>query len=340
MVNFTINVVSEKEDKRIPAALAGQVMVDIQDLFTHVGEYLVAKELRLQSIVDEKFDEKFRIYMDDANGISFGASTATPVTEGRGNIIDDAVTLMERTMDTIGNGTGSYWMEDIYTDALYRNAIIYDIVALYQDINDKKGYALMYGSGEELKRFGTVDIEKMSNFIRSKGLSYEGAMIGTIGRSASKSSKEAKYTFVSNGSSVRIAFANDEERKKAEDFVNKGAVVIAGAMTFNEDGSLIGLTNAGGLRDASEMKFRRMVSVTGDVMLKEPLSVKVKFENGKWTLSNDDLGMISTKDTWDSAVQSFHDYFIFLWTQYADRGDEGLSEEELEVKKGLLSLIA
>ena len=340
MVNFTINVISEKEDKRIPAALAGQVMVDIQDLFTHIGEYLVAKELRLQSILDEKFDEKFRIYMDDANGISFGASTSSPVTEGRGNIIDDAVALMEKTMDMMGNGTGSYWMEDVYADALYRNAVIYDIVALFQDINDKKGYALMYGSGEELKRFGTVDIEKLSNFIRSKGLSYEGAMIGTIGKLASKSSKEGRYTFTSNGNTVRIVFANDEERSKAEKFVNKGAVIIAGVMTFNEDGALIGLVNAGGLQDASELKFRRMVSVTGDVMLKEPLTAKVKFDDGKWTLSNDDLGMVSSKDTWDSAVQSFHDYFIFLWTQYADRGDEGLSEEELEVKKALLALIA
>ena len=341
MVSFTVNVVSEKEDKRVPAALAGQIMVDIQDLFTHIGEYLVAKELRLQTIVDPKFDEKFRIYMDATDGVSFGASTNMPETSGRGDIIEDAVNLLDRTLDTMGKGTGSYWMEDTFTDALYRNAIIYDIVALYQDIADRPGYALMYGTTEDLKRFGAVDIEKMSAFIHSKGLSYDGATIGFLARTSAKSSKESRYALVCNGGDqVKISFANDEEAAKAEGLVDKGAVILAGTLTFDEEGRIIGISNAGGLNPATEIKYQRMVSTTGDVILKEPVSIKVACVNGKWKLSNIDLGISITKDTWDEAVQSFHDYFIFLWMQYAVKGDEGLSGEELEVKRYLLSLIA
>ena len=340
MVNFTINVVSEKDDKRVPAALAGQIMVDIQDLFTHIGEYLVAKELRLQTIVDPKFDEKFRIYMDSDEGVTFGASTNVPDTSGRGDIVEDAVKLLEVTMDRMGQGTGSYWMEDTFQDALYRNAIIYDIVALYQDIIERPGYALMYGSTDELKRFGTVDVAKMSAFIRENGLSYDGATIGRLVRTSAKSQKESRYALTTNSGQVKIAFADDEERAKAEGLVDKGAVIIAGRITYDEDGNLIGLINAGGLAPASDIKFHRMVSVTGDVILKEPVPISVKFKDGKWKLSNIDLGISVTKDTWDDAIQSFHDYFIFLWMQYATKGDEGLSEEELEVKRYLLSLIA
>ena len=340
MVSFTVNVVSEKDDKRVPAALAGQIMVDIQDLFTHIGEYLVAKEMRLQTIVDPKFDEKFRIYMDASEGVSFGASTNRPDTSGRGDIVEDAVNLLDKTLDTMGKGTGSYWMEDTFQDALYRNAIIYDIVALYQDISEKPGYALMYGTTEDLKKFGTVDVAKMSAFIRGTGLTCKGATIGSIVRTSAKSDRESRYAFVTNNGQVKIAFANDEEKKKAEEFVGGGAVIIAGTITYDEDGNMIGIVDAGGLTQTTDIKFQRMVAVNGDVILKEPVTVKVYYDKGKWKVSNFDLGISVTKDTWDEAIQSFHDYFIFLWMQYAENGDEGLSEEELEVKKYLLSLIA
>ncbi|MBQ7702160.1 MAG: hypothetical protein IJT54_07145 [Candidatus Methanomethylophilaceae archaeon] len=340
MVNFTINVVSEKEDKRVPAALAGQIMVDIQDMFTHIGEYLVAKEMRLQTIVNPKFDEKFRIYMDSSEGVSFGASTNMPETEGRGNLVDEAVELLDKVLDTMGKGTGSYWMEDTFTDALYRNALIYDIVALYQDMVERPGYALMYGTTEELKKFGAVDVKKMSAFIHEKGLTYNGATIGILVRTSAKSARESKFALSTNGNQAKIEFANEEEAKKAEELAGQGAVIIAGTLTYDEDGNLVSITNAGGLSPATEVKYQRMVSVTGDVILKEPVAIKVVFKDGKWKLSNMDLGISVAKDTWDDAIQSFHDYFIFLWMQYAVKGDEGLSEEELEVKRYLLSLIA
>lgn len=339
MVNFTVNVVSDKEDKRIPAALAGQIMVDIQDLFIHIGEYLVAKELRLQGIVDTKFDEKFRIYLDSSEGVSIGASTGVPETEGRGNLVDDAVVLMDKTLEVMGNGTGSYWMEDNYKDALYRNAIIYDLVAIHQDLVDRPGYSLMYGTEGELKKFNGVDVKKMSDFIHNKGLTCDGATIGVIERTSSKSQAEQRFGIARGDSTAKLVFANAEEKAKAEALLGRAAV-IGGVLSFTEEGMLSDVAGAGGCIPVDEIKFGRMVSSTGDVVLKAPLAVNVKYSKGTWTVSNEDLGMSMSKKTWDEAVQSFHDYFIFLWTQYAMNGDEGLSEEELEVKSYLLSLIA
>jgi len=48
MLNFTVNIISENEDKRVPVAIAGQIMVDIQSLLSHTGEFLMAKELKIQ----------------------------------------------------------------------------------------------------------------------------------------------------------------------------------------------------------------------------------------------------------------------------------------------------
>ena len=341
MVNFTVNIVSDKDDNRVPVSLAGQIMIDFQDLFTHIGEYLTSRELRIQTLVDPKFDEKFRIYMDGEGGISFNASTGNPETEGYGDIIADTIAKMEETLDVMGNGTGSYWMEDNYTDALYRNAVIYDLVALNQDLVDYEGFHLEYGSTEELKRFGRVDVEKLSSFIMRKGLSFDGATIGILERSQSKSNKGQKYVF-STGKDIhsRISFKDRDELEKSLGFIGGQVVVVAGTFTYSENGDLISIDNAEEMCEVASINFRRMVSVTGDVMLKTPVEAKVSFDNGKWTLSNDDLGILASNDSWDSAVQSFHDYFIFLWTQYAATDGEGLDGEELEVREELLSHVA
>ncbi|MBQ6547499.1 MAG: hypothetical protein IJL79_00970 [Candidatus Methanomethylophilaceae archaeon] len=75
MTSFTFNVISEKDDKRIPISVAGQVMVDVQDLFRHIGEYIISREMRFQEAVPAKLAEKFTIYADKSGGVVLEAST-------------------------------------------------------------------------------------------------------------------------------------------------------------------------------------------------------------------------------------------------------------------------
>ncbi|MCL1983932.1 MAG: hypothetical protein FWG58_00870, partial [Methanomassiliicoccaceae archaeon] len=69
---FSITVRSEKEDKRIPIAVASDVMFDIQLLLTHIGESLISEEFGTYSRPAEALVERFMLYMDpDSGGISF-----------------------------------------------------------------------------------------------------------------------------------------------------------------------------------------------------------------------------------------------------------------------------
>ncbi len=332
MAGFTVNVISEKEDKRVPVSLAGQIMVDIQDLFRHIGEYLVSRELRLQEAVPAKLAEKFTIYMDKSGGFALDASTYTPETSGYGNVTDDALLLLEATLDTLGSGTGGYWVDDNFKDAIYRNQIVIDIVALYQDLTDKEGYALMYGSGPELKRFGKVDVDKMARFISERGMSVNGVTVGVI------SSRPGSSRFVLDlgDKNVRLTFADN----KLENGLGSGPYIVAGKINYSDEGRISSVENVYEIVPADIIKFRRMMSSTGDVSLKVPVDVKVSFKDGKWTLSNMDLGIMASNSNWDAAVTSFHDYFIFLWTEYKDKTSDDMSDDEKEVKEALNALVA
>lgn len=335
MAGFTVNVISEKEDKRVPISVAGQIMVDVQDLFRHIGEYLISRELRLQEATPSKLSDKFTIYMDGTGGITLNASTAAPETSGYGDVIDDALKLLEITMDTLGSGTGAYWVEDNFKDAIYRNQVIIDIVALYQDINDKPGYALMYGSGAELKRFGKVDVDKMANFISDRGMSVNSVTIGVIERMGNKAS-DSRYTLNAGSENVRITFSDP----KCTDGLSDGPSIVAGRINYSDEGKIRSVENVYEISPLTNIKFRRMISSTGDVELKVPVDVNVGFRDGKWTLSNNDLGIMASNAKWDEAVTSFHDYFVFLWTEYKDKGTDGLSDEEIEVRDALNALVA
>ena len=331
MTGFTVNVISEKEDKRVPVSLAGQIMVDIQDLFRHIGEYLVSRELRLQEAVPAKLSEKFTIYMDKSGGFALDASTYTPETSGYGNVTDDALKLLEATLDTLGSGTGGYWVDDNFKDAIYRNQIVIDIVALYQDLNDREGYSLMYGSGPELKRFGKVDVDKMAKYIGERGMSVNGVTVGVVNiRPGSRSILDL------GDKNVRLTFADS----KLENGLGQKPYIVAGKINYSEEGRISSVENVYEIVPADIIKFRRMMSSTGDVSLKVPVDVKVAFKDGKWTLSNMDLGIMASNSNWDAAVTSFHDYFIFLWTEYKDKDPNGLSDEEKEVSEALNALVA
>ena len=335
MAGFTVNVISEKEDKRVPISVAGQIMVDVQDLFRHIGEYLISRELRLQEATPSKLSDKFTIYMDGTGGITLNASTTAPETSGYGDVVDDALKLLEITMDTLGSGTGAYWVEDNFKDAIYRNQVIIDIVALYQDINDKPGYALMYGSGAELKRFGKVDVDKMANFISDRGMSVNSVTIGVIERMGNKAS-DSRYTLNAGSENVRITFSDP----KCTDGLSDGPSIVAGRINYSDEGKIRSVENVYEISPLTNIKFRRMISSTGDVELKVPVDVKIGFKDGKWTLSNNDLGIMASNAKWDEAVTSFHDYFVFLWTEYKDKGTDGLSDEEIEVRDALNALVA
>ncbi len=335
MANFTVNVISERNDKRVPVSLASQIMVDIQDLLRHIGEYLIARELRLQETVPAKLGDKFTLYADKNGGVVLDSSSYVPETEGYGNIVDDALQLLEITLDTLGSGTGGYWVDDNFKDALYRNQVVIDIVALYQDLNDRPGFSLMYGSGPELKKFGKVNVEKMTNFIGERGLSVNGVTIGSIENMGNRSGF-ARYVLNTGADTVKLTFADPRNVNG----IQNGASIVAGKVSYSEEGKIVSVENVYETVPLTAIKFRRMISSTGDVSLKVPVDAKVAFEDGKWKLSNDDLGISASNSRWDDAVTSFHDYFVFLWSEYKDKDANVLSDEEKEVKTYLNSLVA
>ncbi len=335
MRNFAVSVIPKDGEARVPVSLAGQIMIDIQRILGDIGEYLVAKELRIQKSLHPDLLNRFVLFMDENGGMSLGSSVIAPHTEGYGNVVDDALELMEATMDALGSGKGGYWMEDNYADPIYRNQIIYDVMALSRHLEFYSEFKLMYGSNNP-KTFGCTDYNKLESFVRDKGFTANGATLGVITAVQSKS-RGSILSLDCGGDRAKLIFFDKENEKTAHEFEGK-AVLIGGKLSFTKEGALTEIKDAAGVTPVTEIRFRRMISGDGDVTLKESVVAKVDHSSNVWTLRNEALGISVSKSTWDEAVQSFHDYFIFLWTQYAGNNGE-FSGEEAEVRDYLMSLV-
>ncbi len=334
MKNFTVNVIPAEEGGKVPVFLAGQVMVDIQQMLMDIGEYLTTKELRIQKGIGRALISRFILYMG-ADG-ALDTAVDVPETESRGNIVDDALTVMENMMDAVGSGAGGYWMEDNFTDAFYRKHIIYDIVSLSQHLAAFPDCSLMYGPAENPKRFGQVDVQKMAAFVREKGNIGVGATIGLISAQQSKS-KGTRLSLISGDSRARLSFADRDSENAALALADKGPVMIGGRLVVDDDGNLTEILDAGGVTAAENIMFRRLLAANGDIVLSQPLRANIIYDSGKWTLKNPETGISVTHDSWDETVQAFHDQMVFLWVEYADP-DKQFEGEEAEIGEYLLSL--
>lgn len=329
MSNFVVNVVPKTENGRIPAALAGQIMIDIQQMLSDIGEYIVRREMGVQNSINPEILSRFVLYMDGDGGIAIGTSTDAPEI---GSVTQDAIELMERTMDAMGSGTGGYWMEDTYADPFFRNNIIYDIVALSEHINGYPDCSFMYGTPENLKTFGRVDVARLDAFIKNKGWSADGATIGLITSTMSKS-KGQILGFECGTDKVKLHFKDRSVENAARDLLGKGAVYVAGRLMYSREGNLLEIRDAYTVTPAQTIRFRRLVSPSADVTVNEPVVANVLYD-GKWHIKHEELGVSVSKDTWDETVQEFNNYFMFLWSEYIDE-DRELVGEDAEIRETL-----
>ena len=333
MVSFNIIVRSEKEDKRIPIAVASDIMFDIQLLLTHIGEYLIAEEFGSLGRPAGKLTERFTLFIDpNSGGISFRSSAG----KGKSVLMDKAVALLKDTMDKIGSGQGMYWIGDAFKDPRYRCIVLQDLIELSKHMNPERGYSLLAGPAGKEKRFDPLDIDKAREFMNKNARSSHGSIAGTLQKVSNKRNVPM-YSFTTEDDHVRITFRSKDPEDAASGLLNR-PVLVKGTLRYSTDGELLEITDSTSVEPFDKKEFDHIITSERDIPLVRPLTADVRYDGSVWKLACPDLGITSSSPEWDIAVTGFHDYFVFLYENYSPKSDDELSEEEKEVKELLLLL--
>jgi hypothetical protein len=337
-MQFNINIVPDEGCARVPLSAAGNIMVGIQSLYSRIGGYIVAKELRIQGDVPPALDERFKLYLDSSGGITISSSSKVPGVTGHGSVTDDALSMMGSLLEAAGSGAGGYWIDDNYSAPHHRTAIAGDLMRISETLRSG-GCTLVFGEEDRPVRFSGSDTDRLRRYIKDCSRTVPGATSGILERTDTRS-KKTMYHLGNGSGRVRVVFSGNRAERAADGLLGNVPAVVSGMLAYSGDGRLAEIKDAEEPSRLETMKFRRMIGPNGDVRLSVPAVAEISYVRDGWRFSSGALGISVTKKDWDSAVTAFHDYFMFLWETYAAAAGEGLGDEEKEVRSELLRLVS
>jgi len=331
---LSIAVRSEGADKRTPVTVASGVMRSVQALLAHIGESFISEEFGSYGRPADAFIRRFMLYIDESGGISFGP----PAGKGKSELVCEAVSLLAEVLENAGSGI--YKIEDAFKDPVYRSIIIYDLMQLSKCLSEDDGYTLLFEHNGKRGEFSQIDMTKAQAFLEKGGNTSGGNVVGIL-NSVQTKRNVPMYGFLVGEERVKISVASKETESRAAEYVN-GAVRVNGTLRYSENGRLSEISDIISMEPFNKKSFGRIISAERDILLSEPLDVLVSYDarSRTWKLAYPDLGITSSDQDWDTAVAGFHDYFVFLWENYSSKEENELSEEEIEVKELLSSMVS
>lgn len=324
--NFKV-VPKDDENASVPVSVAGQTMVDIQNLLNDIGSLMVRQELRLQNAIPADLMRRFSLSMDAPTGD--GVDT---VSEGDDGLMLDALNKLIEELE-LANMAESRGEAGNHREALARRKLSKDLIALAEHL---EGYDLYYGRGEDLKRFRLTRMDAVRRIADDTSMSFQSAVIGTISQDPVRRNR----WLISNGKdSVPITFASNISTTDIPLFSEAGPLIASGTVVMDEDGGLKEMRAVVGCYSFPSVKFHRIITPERDILLLNPVEANPGYNRAKglWTLDCEDLGISESKPSWDECVEAFHEYFAFLWETYAESDDE-FEGEEKEIREFLLSM--
>jgi hypothetical protein len=321
---FNFKLVPGEEDARVPVAVVGRLMVNIQSLLSHIGRYLVTDELSLQGTISKNFLPRFTLCVDDTDGII--SSSVDLRYEYSGTFLDDALAVLIKIMD-IACSSSPEDISDIIRNPRHMLRIKDDIIKTFRDLED---FELVYGIDEDLRTFNCNSdaLEEVT------GLSFEN-VVGVICKT-----QEGSICLFNRNSNIPLTLDDNLSEDEITQYLTKEVCVVSGTVVRGNDCLIKEVTNVCAVSELPYLAFDRIISAERDFKLTEPIVANLNFDRNShtWTLSSDLLGVSVSKHDWDIAVTEFHDHIVFLWEIYAEESNEDLSDEEIEIRDRVLSL--
>lgn len=318
MQQFNFKVVSaEDPDAEVPIIVAGQIMVDIQNLLTDVGELMVRQELRTQMLLPDGVRDRFSLKMQGHGGASGSRRDSS--------LLEDALFLLCAELDRANLSSTVPPETSNHIEASGRKKIASDVLALYKHLD---GYVLTYGVGDDMRKFRMNARKSLEKEAATDLSVMPSAIIGVIERDP----EHPNRWLISNGKPMPVSFSDSLDRSDVASFPGMGPLIAVGNIVFGDDGEPSGIRNVTSCYMFPSVRFHRIITSERDLLLLNPVEACPGYnsDKGLWTLSNDDLGIDVSKPTWDSAVAAFHEYLMFLWETYVE-SDEPFEGEEKEI---------
>ena len=315
--------VHSADGKGVPLAVAGKIMIDIQNLISDIGCSQIKTKMRLFNSMPQELSDKFVIKINKITDKGIGSGTG----EGGKYLTEMASDTLQETLQYLGSGITETWMEDHFPDSFYRSRIARDLIELCDDLS---GYELRYFIDKETFSFKTLDRKNLSKYIGSNVPSRE-QMIGYV----SMDPRSRKMTFLSSDKPVYLS-------KAVGDRFSQGKIyLVMGTASKDSSGKIISLSSVDFMSVADSISFRDIITPDRYIRLANNVPVAISYDKNRkvWEFFCETINLGVSSPTWDDGIVLFHKKFAEMWDLYTMPGKTFSDERDQMIQGYMTTLI-
>jgi hypothetical protein len=114
---------------------------------------------------------------------------------------------------------------------------------------------------------------------------------------------------------------------------------VYGQAEFDSAGNVREITAVDRFEPFRELTLQRLFKGDTELVLRQPVSVAIDYNDDLWIAENDDLGIVAANEDYDVCLQDFQDEFFFAWEEYGRAEDSQLTVGARNLKRSLTELV-
>ena len=135
---------------------------------------------------------------------------------------------------------------------------------------------------------------------------------------------------------------DSEDEAVVRDLIPGSLVEVEGRATLTQGGDIdeiIQVTDISMVQPFLALRWTRVEYANRRLVLREPIVVAQQYEDGLWVCSHEPLGILVAGDSRRAAMDSLRAEFLELWDFIAQENDGNLTQDAIELKNKLRTLV-
>jgi hypothetical protein len=312
----------------------------LQTALLHIGDYLTGSDFRARGGSTELVRRKCTLFVSNVSIGSFSATLelepAPSVTSGELGLGEEAVAKLQEIVSLVESEQEIESRVDLsVTNPRHRTRIIKDLTDLWPEERDRLAVEVSF-PGEvaaPLTPTGRLVLEGLLSRQRdAEQISVKG-VLGT----AHVTPGEAFFRIT--GPDGRITCRITKEQQESAGRLLGKPTIVYGQAEFDSAGNVREITAVDRFEPFRELTLQRLFKGDTELVLRQPVSVAIDYNDDLWIAENDDLGIVAANEDYDVCLQDFQDEFFFAWEEYGRAEDSQLTVGARNLKRSLTELV-
>ena len=306
----------------------------------HLGDYLTGNEFRARGGSTDYVRRRCSLFLSDVRLGSFVSTLElSPVggtVEGGPDLGQEALAKLREVVDLVEAGEGvAPRLSGSLSDPRHRTRIIKDLREVWPEESEHVELQVSFAptASSRLTPTGRLLLDGLLSRERDAETMQVKGVLGTAHAVPGES-----YVRLTGPDGNITCHITPEQLESARGLLGRPTLIF-GEAEFDLAGNVREVENVARIEPFTETSLQRLFKGDRELALREPVSISIDFQGGRWVAENSDLGILCSDEDYDECLAAFQEDFFFAWDQYGAVPDSDLTLGAKDLKRALRELV-